>query len=67
MEVRPGYKQTEIGVIPADWDPAPVVRKGEVLTGKALAATAPGQQRPYLRTKNVSMGESILMTCLRCQ
>jgi type I restriction enzyme S subunit len=29
---------------------------GEVLTGKALAVNAPGQQRPYLRTKNVFDG-----------
>ncbi len=26
MEVRPGYKQTEVGVIPEDWE---VVRLGE--------------------------------------
>lgn len=29
---------------------------GEVITGKALAADAPGKQRPYLRTKNVFDG-----------
>jgi len=42
--------------MPADWEPAPVVHKGEVVTGKALAANAPGTQRPYLRTKNVFDG-----------
>ena len=56
MEVRPGYKWTDVGEIPADWEPVPVGRMGEVLTGKALAASAPGQQRPYLRTKNVFDG-----------
>jgi len=56
MEVKPGYKQTEVGVIPADWEACPVSRKGEVVTGKALAATVPGQHRPYLRTKNVFDG-----------
>ena len=24
MEVKPGYKQTEVGVIPEDWDVAPL-------------------------------------------
>ena len=56
MEVKPGYKNTDIGIIPTDWIPLPVVRMGEVLTGKALAASAPGKQRPYLRTKNVFDG-----------
>src|SRR2546427_2805403 len=56
MEVRPGYRQTEVGVIPGDWLVRPVGLMGEVLTGKALAAYAPGEQRPYLRTKNVFDG-----------
>ncbi|MBK1723827.1 hypothetical protein CKO23_16515 [Thiocystis violacea] len=55
-EIPSGYKRTDVGIVPVDWDPAPVGRKGEVLTGKALAASAPGQQRPYLRTKNVFDG-----------
>jgi type I restriction enzyme S subunit len=25
MDVKPGYKQTEIGVIPEDWDVKPLV------------------------------------------
>lgn len=54
--MRPGFKRSDAGIIPTDWDTAPVGRKGEVLTGKALAASAPGQQRPYLRTKNVFDG-----------
>jgi type I restriction enzyme S subunit len=56
MEVKPGYKQTEVGIVPNDWDICPVKDKGEVITGKALAAYAPGPQRPYLRTKNVFDG-----------
>jgi type I restriction enzyme S subunit len=56
VEVRPGYKQTDVGVIPDEWDPIPVGRMGEVVTGKALAVSAPGEQRPYLRTKNVFDG-----------
>ncbi len=54
--VPPGYKQTEVGVIPEDWEIVPVGSMGEVVAGKALAAKAPGLQRPYLRTKNVFDG-----------
>jgi len=54
--IPPGYKQTEVGVIPEEWKVEPVRQKGEVLTGKALAINAPGAQRPYLRTKNVFDG-----------
>ena len=56
MEVMPGYKQTETGLIPCDWLVRPVGLMGEVVTGKALAVNAPGEQRPYLRTKNVFDG-----------
>ena len=53
MEVRPGYKRSEAGVVPEDWQPRFVGEMGEVVTGKALAVNGPGKQRPYLRTKNV--------------
>lgn len=65
MEVRPGYKLTEVGVIPEDWELTAVERKGEVVVGKALASGALGKHRPYLRTKNVFDGridlEDVLM------
>lgn len=53
---RPGYKQTDVGTIPEDWDVRAVCEMGDVLTGKALAVAAPGKPRPYLRTKNVFDG-----------
>jgi type I restriction enzyme, S subunit len=56
VEVKPGYKQTEVGVMPEAWDVSSVAEMGEVVTGKALAAHASGKQRPYLRTKNVFDG-----------
>ena len=56
LAVPPGYKHTEVGVIPEEWEVSPVRQKGDVLTGKALAVDAPGRQRPYLRTKNVFDG-----------
>ncbi len=55
-ECPQGYKQTEVGVIPENWEVCPVRQKGDVITGKALAVNAPGAQRPYLRTKNVFDG-----------
>lgn len=56
MEVKPGYKLTEMGVIPKEWELRAVGEMGEVVTGKALAVNGPGEQRPYLRTKNVFDG-----------
>jgi type I restriction enzyme, S subunit len=65
MAVRPGYKQTEVGVIPEDWEVSPVGAKGEVRAGKALAVRGAGPQRPYLRTKNVFDGRIDLNDVLR--
>src|SRR4051812_46611030 len=56
MNVRPGHKKTHLGPIPVDWQIRPVGSMGEVVTGKALAVNALGQQRPYLRTRNVFDG-----------
>jgi type I restriction enzyme S subunit len=39
-----------------EWVVRRVDERGEVLAGKALAVNAPGQLRPYLRTKNVLDG-----------
>jgi type I restriction enzyme, S subunit len=39
-----------------EWEMKRVDEQGSVLAGKALAANAPGPQRPYLRTKNVLDG-----------
>src|SRR5437867_2439200 len=33
MEVRPGYKQTEVSVIPEDWNVKPLGELGEALIG----------------------------------
>jgi type I restriction enzyme S subunit len=56
MDLKPGYQQTDAGVIPEEWEVCPVAQKGEIVTGKALAVNGPGRQRPYLRTKNVFDG-----------
>lgn len=54
--VPPGYKRTEVGVIPEAWEVRRVDEIGSVLAGKALAVNAPGVPRPYLRTANVFDG-----------
>jgi type I restriction enzyme, S subunit len=56
VTVSAGYKHTELGVIPEEWEVCAVRQKGEIITGKALAVNAPGTLRPYLRTKNVFDG-----------
>jgi type I restriction enzyme S subunit len=56
MEVKPGYKRTDVGIIPQDWHVSSVGTMGDVRAGKALAVRGIGQQRPYLRTKNVFDG-----------
>lgn len=33
MEVKPGYKQTEVGIIPEDWDVKPLESLGSVIRG----------------------------------
>jgi type I restriction enzyme S subunit len=60
MELRPGYKQTEVGVIPEEWEVSSVGSMGGVRSGKALAVNAPGELRPYLRTTNVLDGKIVL-------
>lgn len=44
---------------PPGWLLEPVETKGDVTSGKALAAGAPGKPRPYLRTKNVFDGRIV--------
>ena len=56
MEVKAGYKQTDVGMIPDDWELNRVGALGDVRAGKALASRGQGRQRPYLRTQNVFDG-----------
>jgi type I restriction enzyme S subunit len=65
MEVKPGYKPTDVGIIPQDWEVSFVGTMGDVRGGKALAAKGMGQQRPYLRTKNVFDGRIDLADVLQ--
>jgi type I restriction enzyme S subunit len=54
MEVRPGYKHTEVGVIPEDWNVKPLGELGEALIGLTYK---PSDVREYgtlvLRSSNI--------------
>jgi type I restriction enzyme S subunit len=54
MEVKPGYKQTEVGVIPEEWDVSTVGREFDVKLGKMLDAEKNvGVPKPYLGNRAV--------------
>ena len=54
MEVRPGYKQTEVGVIPDAWEVSTVGNEFEIKLGKMLDAERNvGVPKPYLGNKAV--------------
>jgi len=38
MEVRPGYKQTEVGVVPADWNARPLATVCSMKSGEGITA-----------------------------
>jgi type I restriction enzyme, S subunit len=52
MEVKPGYKQTEVGVIPEDWELRPLVDMAEIRSGIA-------------KNSNVSVSDPVLVHYLR--
>jgi len=57
MELKPGYKQTEVGVIPEDWDVSTVGKEFEIKLGKMLDAEKnTGVPKPYLGNKAVQWG-----------
>ena len=57
MEVKPGYKQTEVGVIPQDWDVTTVGDEFTVQLGKMLDAERnTGIAKTYLGNRAVQWG-----------
>jgi type I restriction enzyme S subunit len=64
MEVMPGYKQTEVGVIPEDWEVTAIGDKTEKV-GSGITPTG-GQRvyrsegRPFMRSQNVGWGNLLL-------
>ncbi len=60
MEVRPGYKQTEVGVIPDDWDVKTIDQVGFVTSGKRLPLGSSlvdyPTPHPYIRVTDMRRG-----------
>ncbi|MCA9642921.1 MAG: restriction endonuclease subunit S, partial [Myxococcales bacterium] len=62
MEVKPGYKQTEVGVIPRDWEPDTMLRISRQImdyrgrTPKKLGMEWGGGDIPALSARNVKKG-----------
>ncbi|MBM5458177.1 restriction endonuclease subunit S [Pseudomonas sp. P66] len=57
MAVKAGYKKTEVGVIPDDWDVSTVGAEFEIKLGKMLDSEKNvGVPKPYLGNKSVQWG-----------
>jgi type I restriction enzyme S subunit len=57
MELKPGYKQTEIGIIPEDWEVTTVGEEFSIQLGKMLDAEKNvGVPKPYLGNRAVQWG-----------
>jgi type I restriction enzyme, S subunit len=59
MELKPGYKQTEVGVIPEDWDVRPLSNISlKIMVGIASAATHAYRLSgiPMIRNQNIKPG-----------
>lgn len=60
MDVKPGYKQTEIGVIPEDWEVKPLDTISLVTSGKRLplgkSLVESDTPYPYIRVTDMRMG-----------
>ena len=57
FEVKPGYKQTEVGVIPEDWDITTVGKEFSIQLGKMLDSEKNvGVEKPYLGNRAVQWG-----------
>jgi type I restriction enzyme S subunit len=58
--VRPGYKRTEVGVIPEDWDVSRIDQIGDVKGGKRLplgrSLTERRTLHPYIRVSDMKNG-----------
>lgn len=59
MEVSPGYKQTEVGVIPEDWEAKEIGREIDLLTGYPFPSSGYSESGVrLLRGSNVKRGET---------
>jgi type I restriction enzyme S subunit len=64
MELRPGYKQTEVGVIPKEWDAGclgdKTTKVGSGITPTGGEKVYKQEGRPFLRSQNVGWGTLLM-------
>lgn len=60
MELKPGYKQTEVGIIPADWNQSAIgaiaTKVGSGITPRGRSSRYKAYGRPFVRSQNVGWG-----------
>ncbi len=56
MALRPGYKITDVGIIPSDWEVVPIGAAGAVIGGRQRSPHNVGPLSKYLRVANVFDG-----------
>ena len=61
MELKPGYKQTEVGVIPEDWCDGPLGRHVRITSGESPSGIRfSGSGIPYFKVEQLSNSEKYL-------
>lgn len=64
MALKPGYKQTEVGMIPVDWDVATIdsqsLKVGSGITPTGGERVYRSEGRPFVRSQNIGWGSLIL-------
>jgi len=53
MKLKPGYKQTEVGVIPEDWDAVPLSKLGQFKNGINKGSDDFGHGSPFINLMDV--------------
>lgn len=61
MELRPGYKETEIGVIPEDWDVQGLLSTVRIATGQVDPKAAPFDEMPLIAPDHIESGTGRLL------
>ena len=64
QRVRPGYKQTEVGVIPEDWNQTTIgeiaAKVGSGMTPRGGSSKYEEYGRPFVRSQNIGWGRLLL-------
>ena len=61
MELKPGYKQTEVGMIPEDWDDGPLGRHVHITSGESPSGFQfSGSGIPYFKVEQLGSSDKYL-------